>query len=510
MRNHRTTLAVIQSEDGFTLVEIVIATAVILIAAVGLLGLSVMTTTVGNASKARSVATAEAGSYIEGLRALPYDQIGVVGGANGSIVGTMPATTTVARNGYSITLVPTITWVDDSNILGLQNYKKVNLDVTARFGGAASVKYHAETLVREDKDQSMPANAVPPVIAFGAGSPAELDVVSGTSVRVDGAASTNMAGAVLLNMRFYCGATELRSASGAVAEWAPGTASAAEAFDWDTTKLNENGIQFWPDGVYLLKVMVWDSLGQPSFRTRQVLVDNAPPSAPTSMTVVSNTATAATISWPAARDGANEADHYMAYFYKQDPTSGAWPTTTDSQFNNLKALTGIKTTTAFSRYKMQLQAHSPDPLNRLSLWYYYPSAWISRPKASGTYKATTVTTGNSKKYQMDASISVTPPNFPCTSIRYDVYRSLSSGNMGASPWKSDIGGPLVTDAVIKLGNNQNPATSPDSRYYYQFVVTVVPSDSPTSPPEVVKSNIVGPTDQAGSGTGTTYTMGDLW
>lgn len=101
------------SQDGFTLVELVVAMTVMSIVALSILGL--FTTLVRSAvyTKRKAVALTFATNQMEYLKSLPYDSLAVSGG---SIYSTslLPASTTQVLNGVTYTIKTTIDYVDEA------------------------------------------------------------------------------------------------------------------------------------------------------------------------------------------------------------------------------------------------------------------------------------------------------------------------------------------------------------------------------------------------------------
>lgn len=100
-------------QDGFTVAELVISTAMVAIVSVSFLGLLI--TLVGSTiiSKQRAVANALAVNQMEYLKSLPYDGLAVIGG---SIIATnpIPATIQKTENGARYDITTSISYADDA------------------------------------------------------------------------------------------------------------------------------------------------------------------------------------------------------------------------------------------------------------------------------------------------------------------------------------------------------------------------------------------------------------
>ncbi|MFA6424332.1 MAG: prepilin-type N-terminal cleavage/methylation domain-containing protein [Candidatus Magasanikbacteria bacterium] len=95
---------------GFTLVEVVVATAVFLIFAVGVYGSISMVFKVVYQSRVKILETAVLSEELEIVRNLPYEDVGIL---NGSPLGLLSHTKSVYRNDIKFNLVTTVRNIDD-------------------------------------------------------------------------------------------------------------------------------------------------------------------------------------------------------------------------------------------------------------------------------------------------------------------------------------------------------------------------------------------------------------
>ncbi len=103
-------MKLILNKKGFTLLEVLIATAIFLIFALGIYaGISLIFKIVYQ-SRTRILETALLAERLEIVRNLPYDSLGIV---NGNPSGVLPYVTTTVRNGQSFYLVTTVRNIDD-------------------------------------------------------------------------------------------------------------------------------------------------------------------------------------------------------------------------------------------------------------------------------------------------------------------------------------------------------------------------------------------------------------
>lgn len=161
-------------EDGFTILEVIIALTIFAIVITGLATSTALGLRIVSASNGRQIASQLATKELEKLRRTPYLEIGL----NGSIIsvpGTLddsqlalsipPGTflvpgglspeplvpvatgdffhsdpapaTTVNVEGFSFTITRYVTWVDDPDIAGTQDYKRASIAVQWRQKTAA-------------------------------------------------------------------------------------------------------------------------------------------------------------------------------------------------------------------------------------------------------------------------------------------------------------------------------------------------------------------------------------
>ncbi len=104
-------MSLINSKKGFTLIEVVVATAVFLLFALGIYGGISLVFKIVYQSRLRILETALLSEELEVVRNLPYDSIGIV---NGNPSGVLSHTKTATRNGVVFNLVTTVRSIDDT------------------------------------------------------------------------------------------------------------------------------------------------------------------------------------------------------------------------------------------------------------------------------------------------------------------------------------------------------------------------------------------------------------
>ncbi|MHB1477459.1 MAG: type IV pilus modification PilV family protein, partial [Coriobacteriia bacterium] len=124
-------------DEGMTLVEVVVAFAILFIIMTALLGLVGQTISMGSQATAMNVGTNAVNAYVERVRSLPFDDVFSV------------EATTVVTDDYAVTIVPASVVLGASDSLA-----DMELEVTIRRGGEV-VKAFSTTVVIRDRDQHL-------------------------------------------------------------------------------------------------------------------------------------------------------------------------------------------------------------------------------------------------------------------------------------------------------------------------------------------------------------------
>jgi type II secretory pathway pseudopilin PulG len=153
-------------DDGMTLLEVVVAAAILFIIMTAVLGLVGRTMQMGAQAKEINVSNNAVNSYVEWVRSLPFDQVVQSGGSI--------ETTVVVNDEYTITIVPT---VEDGENDSLRN---LTLDVTVLRSDGFSETFQTSVVVR-DRDQHLTDAArspsTDPTIVYMSPSPPDGTVV---------------------------------------------------------------------------------------------------------------------------------------------------------------------------------------------------------------------------------------------------------------------------------------------------------------------------------------------
>ena len=125
-------VASLKAEDGFGLIELVMASALFIVVSAPLTGVLLASITQQKLARERTLAGQTAQSAIEAIRALPYESVGV---QNGNPSGTVAATVAASQLGVvglDATVKTKISYIDDAPSTSYQtkaDYKKVTVTV---------------------------------------------------------------------------------------------------------------------------------------------------------------------------------------------------------------------------------------------------------------------------------------------------------------------------------------------------------------------------------------------
>jgi len=139
------------ADSGMTLVEVLFASTILLVAMMGMMALLVGSQTMSIKAKEKADLVNAVTSYIERARDLPFTSVGALGGYGGSVPGSLTATTS-AGGGYAITITtPTVTLVTTDSLItsATSQYKRITVTGSARTGPSDSypVNFTVESLI---------------------------------------------------------------------------------------------------------------------------------------------------------------------------------------------------------------------------------------------------------------------------------------------------------------------------------------------------------------------------
>lgn len=483
-------------DSGFTIVEILMAMVILLIAFTGVMSLMMANTYMNVRAKEKASLVNEANSYIERVRQMPYADIGT---ATSTPPGALaPYTTTVS--GYTIDVVPSVTPITDPEIVsggtptpGL--LKRLQVSLIARRPGSTSpaMTYHAETVIKLTDSGLNESAELPSIDPSGSSQATDGAVVYGDNWEIGATAAAVGEGVVLTSMNFYCDGVALMDRSGGLAQWTLSSATDSRTFRWDTTAINEDGVPLSSDGGHTIRVEVWDSNGRQSWYQWNVIVDNTPPVWPADGWMTANAVSGRRIdlAWTEVFDGTAPTDHYSVDAEKS--VGAVWVPLGATIF---RPPYGNYAAEPFTRYQFRVTALGPPSLNRpsqTSTW----TACTTRPELAGTWR----TAGDNKNMAQYVTLTLTPPTFPYNTFTTysSVWKSTSPSMTNTSTVEtpvrsSTLSTPREFTVQVLTGNGWPAAT----QYYYQAVTKIGTV--------LYYSQVVGP---SGTGSGAPTTSGTL-
>jgi prepilin-type N-terminal cleavage/methylation domain-containing protein len=164
----------LKKQAGFTLVELIVALTLLLVVALAFVPMFVYVSEGSQNNRARLIALKLASSKIEEIRALPYDQVGTVGG---DPVGVILREYQDEVDGIKFTILTEIRWVDDpadNDASGYDplpyDYKSVEVAVSSPsvFTGEVVKTAKIDTLVSmEGEEEAYPGGNIRAIVQRG-------------------------------------------------------------------------------------------------------------------------------------------------------------------------------------------------------------------------------------------------------------------------------------------------------------------------------------------------------
>lgn len=314
-----------KEEKAFSVVEALMALAIMSLVLVALLGLLVTSVKAIAANKLSTVATQVANECIEEIRAKPYDEV---------MPGTSEETRTVLNTIFTINY--DIAWVDDvadgtgiSDSDGPQDYKSVSVTVSwVERGDTKTI--NVSTFIK-----SKPAQLEPPTVNFIFGD-VDFDKTppNGTIFGLDDSpykdwfdngtiplkATGSSPGGDLVSMRFYVSGI---TPTGGLYGFDP-----IESYTNNPTCTWNPGLEggtLWPEGTHEVVVEVWTAQGGRDAKSIFWIIDKYPPlwkeSEPANLSGqpldIYDNGMSVRLTWQKAWDGTDQVNRYK--LYRKDP-----------------------------------------------------------------------------------------------------------------------------------------------------------------------------------------------
>lgn len=454
-------------DDGMSIIEVVVAAAILFFALTALFGLAMTSTALGAGARGRAMATSVANSYIEQVRNLPYASVGLT---SGSPAGSLEPTRTLTKDRMQVTVKTTVTWIDDPYISGAQNYKKLSVRVTVVAAGSAPVVYTTSTYVRERRSAEE-ENMLPPRVWFDNTSPGDNSIVYGVR-HVGASAETSMPDGVLSVMRILAGSFIVLDSADQRAEWQFNAPSGTGSRDWNTLASytdTSTGTtkQYFVDGPMTLVAEVFDTMGQRAFQVNRVWVDNFAPNQVTSLvtSISMTTDTQITVQWPKSMDGSAPATQYHFRICRNSLTGWLYPERPEGLWQVPPGSPSIVTTAIptlpFSRYHVHIRSASPRGL--LSAETVIDT--YSRPKITGTVTGSGATRTHTLRCDKPGFQTVGTPSYYWyrRQVGTTTFTAASTTNTNTVSY-SGLSKDVAWEYVCAVGANPSDAGAPV--YYY--------------------------------------------
>lgn len=479
-------------DAGMTIIEVLVASAVLLLALTAMLGLLMMSTGLSARARAQALAVKTANSLIEQVRGLKYSDLTqtrldqLASAASGTIGGMT----------VYVEASTTPTWTpSQSPSVDPPAYQQVRILVRVTGPGFKSFTFSTGTFVKDwsGAGSSSAATGTPallPTVQFDADTPpagATARPIWG-AVHVGATGVSNMTDVVLTQIYVKWLTSILASST-------PTGMTGSCSGLWDTSGVAEGR-------VVTIYAETWDALFGQDSKSRDFIIDNAKPLAPSGITLVSTTAnTSSAWSWSQVMDGLTAAPDYAITWYYQN-AYGDWIGTSVTPVVPTSANLA---TTAFGHYYPAVAARGPRAAAGLDgSWisaYTAGPRLISRPG----FTAMTVSVRQQNKtrpfYFTASNLSLSPPAFMHT---HDVSLPYSwEYRIGTGAWTAFPSGNPTPDSVTGFGEVTGPSSGSQASLSFRCTASVTPHDGTAT---VVKSPIMTVANPSG---GSSYTLSNF-
>jgi Tfp pilus assembly protein PilV len=492
-----------RKDQGFTVVEVVVAAAILFFALTATLGLVAASQKMSLGAKQRTILTNATSYYIDRVRSMPFDSIGIQGVDTS---GTIPANDSVSISGYVVNVSNAVASYKD--LRGDTYLKELILRATFILNGKTYTTNAVAAIKNPNNDRSSATIADPnsPVIQFDDNvTPPPNEVLfddkrytNWNPIKIQTSASSPHD--QIVEVSYHCGSSALvfdpSTMQYAKFTFVPGAATASNSSGWDT---KQPGIG---EGFQTLTVLAKDSLDRTVTLDRRYIIDNLPPSAPGAPEVAVSTASTSVAQWAAAPDG-NQAFAFRyawTLFAERSgaaaPPSAGWSevatgtlnsgSTVSAGVGNAGPIRFILSHEPFTRYWMRVKAGSPRLWNDTS-YGEMPKSFITRPdvKMTAPYQSVAVTTATwSKVKQVTYGVTIwlPKPTFPYNNLALANKASyiVDRYDPATKTWASESSAYYSVDTTdpncIKMNiMHIQPNTITPQKYYFRVGVTVTPT-----------------------------------
>ncbi len=471
-------------DTGFTIVELLIASAILFFVATALFGLVATSTMLGVASKANAVCVNAGNSVLEEVRQLQFNEV------NQTRVNQIAAAHSGPIDGVVVSVSATVTpgWFPEQDPdTANPAYKHVAVAVEAvgpdgrshafRTGTHISNLRATGSLFGGGEEPPVP----PPTVVLSPSMPMS-GAVRGTSVPVGLSATTGGPSVTLTRIDITAGGT-------LVLEKITNELSDSVFGHWNTTSMSIDVADF-PDGVYEMRASARDSRNQLTARAWSLTVDNFPPDPPGEPTVdvVNSAGNAVTFGWDPARDGTDWVRSYQVDQAMQSATSSAFnlvgtpAIVTPSDWTGPQVWTG--TTSPLSRYRVDVTSRGPIVEGQTTPHFTagpVTAFFISR--GSFTSVVGVVDEGkNNSPAELNLDLTSNAPTFSTSAVNYR-WQYRYHANKVTGNWVDLAGSgssnPRFTNAKWKAPQNGKFVGKDEGWIEFRCLVTVTPAGGAT-------------------------------
>jgi len=498
-------------DDGFTVVELVVAAAILFFALTALVGLLGASTRMTASSKSRSVLTNAIASELEKIRTLRIEEVDY-----DTSGGLIPHTKVLpAQGGVTVTLTYTIT---DRTVQN--NTKEILIRGVGVRPGFPDVRFSSFAVIRDRIGGTVrDTGSNGPMIEFDDASPPGGSVLEGSKI---GGTSTNIqivahawseTGNNIMRFEYtvdsVSGSVPLKETNtvypGALSWHDVESPSDDEvwAFSWNTNQRDTSNNPELRDGMRTVTIIAYDDQGRASVPMRRTfIVDNYPPASAPGVTLTNTPNTDLTqvlaLTWAPVVDGDRETDHYAYELYEKLTSS---ETITDWTPVTVSPTTKTASALPLGVYAARVQAHSV--LDKASPWGQ-SAVVITRPVLNGTHDVSRVKyNGSNDTWTYTSRFSIPKPRVPYSAVNVVMERTgggaanATTDITAAVTAKWNAGQPYDFSQVLAqtIKKNVNP-TPPEYRLkvtitpaggaaqtvYSNYALGSIPNISNTSPP----------------------------
>lgn len=467
-------------DGGFTIVEVLISSAILFFVATALFGLVSTSTLLSVTAKADSIAVNAANTFLEQVRRLPFDQI------TQARINTLAAASAVTVDGVAVSITATVTdqWLPGQVPASEASpYRRVAVRVTATGPTGRPFVFNTGTFVGNFTGAAavgtIPTGTpgVPPVTPPGATPPPVITILSptptsgvvrGSSVFMGMDAAAGGPAVSLTVLRITVEGSEIASRT------LSGDQTAGVSTNWNTTLVT--------DGSYPIQFSARDTLGQLTFRQWSLIVDNHPPNPPGTPAITSATGnTAATHTWATAMDGRDSVSQYRFVVNQQSQTAATFAPVGAPLLTNTNSLSA--STEAFRRYRFDVISLGPEVSAPMVRNESGPASafYIARPSFTSTVSVVNAG-GNNARARFNVDLSSHTPAFGVSgTINYRWQVRYHTNHVGTQPW-ADLAGVGSSSPRFNNANWQGPVNgkvdNSDGWVEFRCLVTVTPLGGP--------------------------------